>query len=216
MQHRHKLCIDLIPIDETWKNVCVVAISNYFLHLFAPSHCLYAKSMSKKHSFFHVSPVLSVIDMRQKITKKVHWHVVGHLNTHIQMNMHDVRSLFVWHWIVYIYKNKKMTLHHGHCSYKCFTWVSQCMWAWWILFRFHRSIFTSLRDFFMSLFYLSKFFPQFYVNILITMLRFVVLLQGLFNKEMKKQIMSGGKKVIINNNSMNDRTNELIHPLSYL
>lgn len=48
------------------------------------------------------------------------------------------------------------------------------------------------------------------------MLRFVVLLQGLFNKEMKKQIMSGGKKVIINNNSMNDRTNELIHPLSYL
>lgn len=106
----------------------------------------------QKHSFFHVSPVLSVIDMKQKITKKVHWHVVGHLNTHIQMNMHDVRSLFVWHWIVYIYKNKKMTLHHGHCSYKCFTWVSQCMWAWWILFRFHRSIFTSLRDFFMSLF----------------------------------------------------------------
>lgn len=156
MQHRHKSCIDLIPIDETWKNVCVVdtlfAISNFFLHLFAPSHCLYAKSMSKKHSFFHVSPVLSVIDMKQKITKKVHWHVVGHLNTHIQMNMHDVRSLFVWHWIVYIYKNKKMTLHHGHCSYKCLTWVSQCMWAWWILFRFHRSIFTSLRDFFMSLF----------------------------------------------------------------
>lgn len=116
---------------------------------FTPTRNSYANSVFEKHSFCHISLILSVVDIKQGMSKEVHWHVVGRLNTHSyeyagRSNAVSGTELLL---VFTKMKIKNDTASQAIGSYKCFTWVCACM-AWRTLFRFHRSIFTSLKDFF--------------------------------------------------------------------